>query len=163
MPVPPFPQPGVHNGLVVTHFLVSDDVQRARRFYTDVLGGETVLEGAPDGPPAIVQFANTWIVINSGGGPTEDKPGVTLETPADPDRVSAFLNLRVVDIHAVHAQWSARGAHFLTEPKDLGVELRCYLRDPDGHLIEVGQLTRVPSELGLTDTTESTETTETAR
>ena len=77
-----------------------------------------------------------------GGGPTDDKPTVTLEAPTDPDRVSALLNIRVADIAAVHADWSARGAQFLTPPIDRGPEIRCYLRDPDGHLIEVGQSNR---------------------
>ncbi len=54
---------------------------------------------------------------------------------------SSFLNIRVADIHAVYERWRARGAEFLTPPTDRGVELRCYMRDPDGHLIEVGQRT----------------------
>jgi catechol 2,3-dioxygenase-like lactoylglutathione lyase family enzyme len=132
-----FPAPS--EGIVLTHFIVSDDVGRSRRFYTDVLGGEVVLEGEP----TIVALANGWIIINVGGGPTEDKPSVTLETPPDPDRVSSFLNIRVADIGAVYADWSARGAEFLTPPIDRGREIRCYLRDPDGHLIEVGQSTGV--------------------
>ena len=69
-----------------------------------------------------------------------------LETPRDPNRTSAFLNIRVADIQAVYRGWRARGAEFLTEPKDHGRELRCYLRDPDGHLIEVGQSTGVLDE-----------------
>ncbi len=76
-----------------------------------------------------------------GGGPTDDKPAVTLETPRDLDRVSSFLNIRVKDIEAVYAEWSARGAQFLTPPKQHQYEIRCYIRDPDGHLIEVGQTT----------------------
>ena len=124
-------------GILLTHFIVSQDIERARRFYVDVLGGEPVL----DGPPAIVALANGWIVINTGGGPTEDKPTVTLQTPADPERVSSFLNIRVADIDAVYQEWKARGADFLTPPIDRGTEIRCYVRDPDGHLIEVGQLT----------------------
>src|SRR5436309_3927896 len=130
-----FPAP--KEGIVLTHFIVSDDVERSRRFYTEVLGGETVLEGEP----SIVALANSWIIINVGGGPTEDKPAVTLETPPDPDRVSSFLNIRVADIQAVYAEWSARGAEFLTPPKQHETEIRCYIRDPDGHLIEVGQTT----------------------
>ena len=133
MPELPIPS----EGILLTHFIVSDDVERSRRFYTEVLGGETVL----DGPPAIVALANGWIVINVGGGPTDDKPTVTLHAPADPDRVSSFLNIRVADIQAVYAEWSARGATFLTPPIDRGAEIRCYVRDPDGHLIEVGQST----------------------
>ncbi|MFJ9371636.1 VOC family protein [Nocardia sp. NPDC101769] len=123
--------------LVLTHFVVSDNVERSRAFYTDVLGGKTVRAGEP----SIVALANGWIIINTGGGPTEDKPTVVLETPPDLDRVSSFLNIRVSDIHAVYAEWSARGAHFLTPPQVRSTEIRCYLRDPDGHLIEVGQTT----------------------
>jgi catechol 2,3-dioxygenase-like lactoylglutathione lyase family enzyme len=125
-------------GIILTHFIVSADVERSRRFYTDVLGGETVRAGEP----SFVALANSWIIINVGGGPTDDKPTVTLETPSDPDRVSSFLNIRVADIHAVYDQWSARGAEFLTPPKQHEHEIRCYIRDPDGHLIEVGQATR---------------------
>jgi predicted enzyme related to lactoylglutathione lyase len=108
------------------------------RFYAEVLGGETVRKGEP----SIVALANSWIIINVGGGPTDDKPTVTLETPRDPDRVSSFLNIRVADIEAVYAEWCARGAQFLTPPKEHETEIRCYIRDPDGHLIEVGQTTR---------------------
>jgi hypothetical protein len=87
------------------------------------------------------RLSNSWIIINVGGGPTDDKPTVTLETPRDPDRVSSFLNIRVKDIKAVYAEWSARGAQFLTPPKQHQYEIRCYIRDPDGYLIEVGQTT----------------------
>jgi catechol 2,3-dioxygenase-like lactoylglutathione lyase family enzyme len=128
-----FPAP--KEGILLTHFIVVDDVERSCRFYTDVLGGETVLGGEP----SIVALANGWVIINVGGEPTEDKPAVTLETPSDPNRASAFLNIRVADIQSVYAEWSTRGAEFLTPPQDRGAETRCYLRDPDGHLIEVGQ------------------------
>jgi catechol 2,3-dioxygenase-like lactoylglutathione lyase family enzyme len=127
--------PRPSEGLVLTHFIVSDDVPRSTAFYSDVLGGETVMAGEP----SIVQLANAWIIINVGGGPTIDKPDVILETPADPHRTSSFLNIRVADIRAVYDEWHGRGAQFLTPPQDLGSELRCYIRDPDGHLIEVGQ------------------------
>ena len=132
--------PAPTEGFVLTHFIVSKDVERSRRFYTDVLGGETVLQGGP----TIVALANGWVTINTGGGPTDDKPTVILDTPADPDRVSAFLNIRVADIHATYEKWKARGAKFLTPPIDRGAEIRCYIRDPDGHLIEVGQSVRRP-------------------
>ena len=105
-----------------------------------MLGGEVLLEG----DPTIVALANGWVTIGSGGGPTPDKPGVTLQPPSDPDRVSGFMNIRVADIGAMYAQWTARGARFLTPPIDRGAEIRCYMRDPDGHLIEVGQLVRRP-------------------
>ena len=132
LPTPP-------EGIVLAHFIVSDDVERSRRFYTDVLGGRDAFSGP--GGLTYVQLSNSWIIINVGGGPTDDKPEVTLETPADPNRVSSFLNIRVTDMHAVYTEWSARGAEFLTPPKQHQYEIRCYIRDPDGHLIEVGQTT----------------------
>ena len=135
--MPKFPAPTEE--IVLTQFIVSSNVERSRRFYTEVLGGETVLEGEP----TVVALANGWIIINVGGGPTDDKPSVTLEPPSDQDRVSAFLNIRVADIHAVYEEWSGRGAEFVTPPIDRGREIRCYIRDPDGHLIEVGQSTQV--------------------
>ncbi len=127
--------------MVMARFIVSGDVERSRRFYTDVLGGRTVISGEADDEVTYVALANSWIIINIGGGPTDDKPTVTLETPPDPDRVSSFLNIRVADIQAVYAQWSARGAQFLTPPKQHETEVCCYIRDPDGYLIEVGQTT----------------------
>ena len=123
--------------IVLAHFIVSDDVERSRRFYTEVLGGNVVFAGEP----TYVALSNSWIIINVGGGPTDDKPAVTLETPPHPDRVSSFLNIRVKDIEAVYAEWSSRGAQFLTPPKQHRDEIRRYIRDPDGHLIEVGQTT----------------------
>ena len=129
-----FPAP--QEGMLLAHFIVSRDVESSRRFYTDVLGGETVRTGEP----SFVQLANSWIIINVGGGPTEDKPSVTLEAPSDPNKTSSFLIVLVADIESVYAAWSARGAEFLTRPQDRGDEIRCYIRDPDGHLIEVAQL-----------------------
>ena len=129
----------IDEDLVLAHFIVSNDVERSRRFYTEVLGGRVVFSGP--GGLTYVALSNSWIIINVGGGPTDDKPAITLETPRDPDRVSSFLNIRVKDIKAVYAEWSARGAHFLTPPKQHQYEIRCYIRDPDGHIIEVGQTT----------------------
>jgi predicted enzyme related to lactoylglutathione lyase len=127
--------PNPSEGILLTNFIVSDDVPSSVAFYSGVLGGETVIEGEP----SIVQLSNSWIIINVGGGPTDDKPDVILETPPDPTRSSSFLNIRVADIQATYEEWSSRGAEFVTEPKDHPSEFRCYIRDPDGHLIEVGQ------------------------
>jgi catechol 2,3-dioxygenase-like lactoylglutathione lyase family enzyme len=129
--------PVPEQGLVLTHFLTVRDVVRARRFYADVFGGEVVW----DQDPAMVKVANSWIIMNPGGGPTPDKPDVTLTPPEPGDPVSAFLNVRVADIAAFYADALAKGAQFLTEPLDREGEIRCYMRDPDGHLIEVGQTT----------------------
>ena len=124
-------------GIVLTHFIVSGDVERSKHFYSEVLGGEVVLEGEP----TIVQLANGWVIINVGGGPTEDKPDVELEPPSDPNRTSAFLNIRVADIQSLYEEWKSKGAEFLTPPQQREREIRCFIRDPDGHLIEVGQTT----------------------
>jgi len=132
-----FPAP--KEGFVITHVLVVADQDRSREFYQSLLGGQVLLEG----DPVIIKVANTWLTLVTGGGPTDDKPGVSLSTPADPERASGFLNVRVADIARVYQEWSAKGAEFLTEPKDHGREIRAYLRDPDGHLIEVGQVTRL--------------------
>ena len=127
--------PNPQHGIALAHFVVAKDVQRSARFYTEVLGGTTVMSGEP----TMVQLANSWIIINVGGGPTPDKPAITLTPPDDPNTAHEFLNIRVADIAAIYAEWTGRGAEFLTEPIDRGPEIRCYLRDPDGHLIEVGQ------------------------
>jgi hypothetical protein len=113
-----FPAP--KKGIALIHFIVSRDVERSRRCYTEVLGGEAVLEGEL----SIVAPSNGRITISVGGGPTDDKPTVTLEPPSDPHHASSFLNIRVADIRAVYEQWRARGVEFLTPPIDRGNEIR---------------------------------------
>ena len=132
-----FPAPT--EGFVLTHFLVVSDQDRSREFYQSLFGGRVVRER----DPVVLKLANSWLILNLGGGPTDDKPEVTLKTPQYPNETSAFLNVRVADIQKAYAEWSAKGATFLTEPKDHGAEIRAYIRDPDGHLIEVGQATGI--------------------
>jgi predicted enzyme related to lactoylglutathione lyase len=142
--------PAPTEGFVATHFVVAADIDSTAHFYSDVLGGEVVF--AAEGAPTFVKLENTWVIINRGGGPTPDKPTVTLEPPQDPTRVSAFMNIRVADIAAAYATWSERGAEFLTEPLDNhGYEIRCYMRDPDGRIIEVGQPTGMLELFGVLD------------
>jgi lactoylglutathione lyase len=132
-----FPAPA--HDFLLTHFLVVSDMDRSREFYRSMLGGTVVNERSP----VIMRVANSWLILNEGGGPTDDKPDVILETPPDPSRTSAFLNIRVADIAAVYDDWRGKGVEFLTAPKDHGREIRAYVRDPDGHLIEVGQSTGI--------------------
>jgi catechol 2,3-dioxygenase-like lactoylglutathione lyase family enzyme len=129
--------PAPSEGFVVTLFITVRSVARARAFYTEVLGGSVVIEENP----CIVKLANSWILMNPGGPPTPDKPDITVVDYEPGDTTSIFLNLRVADIDACYRQWSERGAQFLTPPIDRGAEIRCYMRDPDGYLIEVGQST----------------------
>ena len=123
------------DGFLVALFLTVRDVARSRDFYSRVLGGEVVNEENP----CMVRLANSWLIMNPGGGPTPDKPGIDLVPHPNDDTASSFMNLRVADVNARYEEWKARGAEFLTPPIDRGPEIRCYIRDPDGYLIEVGQ------------------------
>jgi catechol 2,3-dioxygenase-like lactoylglutathione lyase family enzyme len=128
-------------GLLATLFITVRKIAPSRQFYSDVLGGRVVLEENP----CIVKLANSWIIMNPGGPPTPDKPGITVVDYEPGPTTSIFLNLRVADINACYQEWSARGATFVTPPIDRGAEIRCYMRDPDGYLIEVGQATGLVS------------------
>lgn len=128
------------DGVAVTHLLIVRGVSRALRFYADVLRAQVLMKG----PPGILRFHNSWLVLSGEGGPTDDKPEVLAVAPQDGKTLTSTLNLRVADIWSIYERWTAHGAHFLTPPKEHAAEIRCYLRDPDGHLIEVGQTTRTP-------------------
>lgn len=116
---------------------VVSDAGVARDFYRDVLGAQ--VEREYGGSSVVLRFAGMWLLVVTGGGPSEDKPTVTLAPPADPDRVSQLLTLRVPDCRGAYAQLRERGATFLTPPVDHGVEVRCFLRDPDGYLVELSE------------------------
>ncbi len=128
-----------HDGFTVAHFITVADIERSTRFYEKVFGGRVLSRGDSKGTPGYIQIANTWLIVNVGGGPTPDKPTVTLSVPPDPDVVSSFMNFRVADIQACYKLWKSRGAEFITQPKPKHGETRCYIRDPDGYIIEVGQ------------------------
>jgi len=125
-------------GFTVALFITVADIDRSIRFYETVFGGQVLSRGDSQGAPGYVQIANTWLIVNVGGGPTPDKPSVMLSLP-DPENLSSFLNIRVANIHACYELWRSRGAEFLTEPKEKYGATRCYIRDPDGYIIEVGQ------------------------
>jgi len=127
------------DGFVVAHFLTVADIDRSANFYEKVFGGSVVSRGDDKGAPGYIQIANTWLLVNVGGGPTPDKPSVTLSVLADPDKISSFMNIRVADIQACYQLWKSRGAEFITKPIPKYGEIRCYIRDPDGYIIEVGQ------------------------
>jgi predicted enzyme related to lactoylglutathione lyase len=127
------------DGITVAHFLTVADIERSLRFYETVFGSRILSRGDSKGAPGYLQIANAWLIVNVGGGPTPDKPSVTLSVPADPNAVSSFMNIRVADIQACYELWRKRGAEFITEPKPKYGETRCYIRDPDGYIIEVGQ------------------------
>ena len=127
------------DGFSVTLFFTVAEIERSLRFYEKVFGGRILSRGDGKGAPGYIQIANTWLIVNVGGGPTPDKPSVMLSVLADQNKISSFMNLRVADIQACYKLWKSRGAEFITEPKDKYGETRCYIRDPDGYIIEVGQ------------------------
>jgi putative intracellular protease/amidase/catechol 2,3-dioxygenase-like lactoylglutathione lyase family enzyme len=126
-------------GISIAHFLTVKDIERSARYYEKVFGAR-ILSLGDGNAPGYLQLANIWMILNVGGGPTQDKPTITLSVP-DPDHMSSFLNLRVADIQACYELWRSRGAEFITEPIPKYGETRCYIRDPDGYIIEVGQST----------------------
>src|ERR1700723_2904651 len=101
-------------GFTIAHFITVADVERSALFYETVFGGRIVRRGEP----TYIEIANTWLIVNIGGGPTPDKPTVTLRVPPDPNELSSFMNIRVADIQACYELWKSRGATFLTEPLD---------------------------------------------
>jgi catechol 2,3-dioxygenase-like lactoylglutathione lyase family enzyme len=121
--------------VAVTNILVVTDPARARDFWVDVLGASLYREY---GASVVLQFLGTWLLLVEGGPPTPDKPGVHF-VPPDPTRVSHAMTLRVADCRATYETLRARGAEFLAPPYDWGGEIRCFLRDPDGHLVELSQ------------------------
>lgn len=128
--------PSPFEGSELTHILVCADTSRSRDFYVGALGAELYREY---GPSVVLRFLGNWFLLVEGGGPTEDKPGITFAPPADLETVSHSFTIRVADCRATYETLLARGAEFLTPPVDHGSEVRCFFRDPDGHLFELSQ------------------------
>src|ERR1700678_2679412 len=128
------------DGFTIAHFLTVSDIERSARFYETFFGGRVLSRGDSSGAPGYIQIATIWLIVNVGGGPTPDKPSVTLSVP-DPNHINSFMNFRVADIQACYELWKSRGAEFITKPIPKYGEIRCYIRDPDGYIIEVGQST----------------------
>ncbi len=142
----------LQDGFTVAHFLTVADIERSARFCEKVFGARILSLSDGSCAPGYIQIANTWLIANVGGGPTPDKPSVTLSVPADPDSVSSFINIRVADIQACYEQWRKRVAEFITAPKDKYGGTRCHIRDPDGYIIEVGKASRTSLTVKRHDT-----------
>lgn len=132
----PFPS----DEMTLTHLLVVSDLARSTAWYRDVLGAELV--GEYGGTSAVFRFVESWLLVVTGGGPTDDKPTVTFEPPPDPERVTGELIIGVPDCHAAYEALAARGAQFLTPPVEYAWEIRAFFRDPDGHLLEISERRR---------------------
>jgi len=124
-------------GMELTHILVVGDVPRSRSFYEQVLGAEVYREYG--GTSCVLRFLGAWLLVVTGGEPTRDKPDVTFSPPADPGRASHAMTIRVPDCQEAYETLASRGAVFLTPPVDWGGEVRCFFRDPDGHLLEISE------------------------
>src|SRR5580693_5987468 len=103
-------------GLTVTLFITVADIERSARYYEKVFGARILSLGDSKGASGHIQIANTWLIVNVGGGPTPDKPTVTLSVLTNPNKISSFMNVRVADIQASYDLWKSRGAEFITEP-----------------------------------------------
>ena len=125
-------------GMELTHILVVSDIKVSRIFYEDLLGSEVINEYG--GTSCVLKFQGAWLLLVAGGGPTEDKPEVTFEPPENLNRVSHSITIRVPDCNEAYETLKSRGVTFLTPPKNWGAEIRCFFRDPDGHLLEISQV-----------------------
>ena len=76
------------------------------------MGGKVIRSGEP----TIIQIADSWLVLNVGGGPTDDKPNITLHTPQNQNEANNFMNIRVADIWTSYNE--CRGAEFITADED---------------------------------------------
>src|SRR3984957_5428412 len=92
-------------GIIAALFITVRKVAQSRDFYSRVLGGKVVLEENP----CMVKLANSWVIMNPGGGPTPDKPDISVVDHEAGNTVSTFMNLRVADIQACYQEWSAKG------------------------------------------------------
>lgn len=130
------------DGMSMTHIMVVSDINRARDFYRDVLGANIYREYG--GSSVVLDFQGSWLLLVTGGGPTEDKPDVTFAPPSDLQSVSHSITIRVPDCQGAYETLKDRGAEFLTAPVNHGYEIRCFFRDPDGHLLEISQVENLP-------------------
>ena len=79
--------PVAREGFFVTHFFTVRNQEKSKDFYVRILGGKVI---KPENP-CYIKLANSWIVLNSGGGPTPDQPEILLETPPNLNRVNSLI------------------------------------------------------------------------
>lgn len=133
--------------MALTHILVVSDLARAKAFYLNVLGA--ALYGEYGGTSIVLDFNGAWLLVVTGGAPTKDKPEVQFAAPTNHNQISHSMTIRVKDCQAAYETLKARGAQFLTPPTNWGYEIRCFFRDPDGHLFEISQVENVEGKTPL--------------
>jgi catechol 2,3-dioxygenase-like lactoylglutathione lyase family enzyme len=125
------------SGMELTHILVVSNMDKSKEFYQNILGAEIYREYG--GNSCVLKFQGAWLLIVTEGGPTKDKPDTKFSVPMDINAVSHSMTIRVEDCQKSYELLKARGAEFITPPVDWGSEIRCFFRDPDGHLFEISQ------------------------
>ena len=121
----------------LTTILVVSDITASKAFYLDCLGAELFREYG--GNSVVLKFLDSWILLVSPGGPTEDKPKTSFVPPPEPNKVSHSFTIRVDDCRSTYHILKDKGVSFITPPKDRGQETRCFFRDPNGHLFEISE------------------------
>ena len=124
-------------GMELTNILVVTDIEKSKAFYQDILGAKIYLEYC--GTSCVFNFQGNWLLLVIGGEPTNDKPDISFSAPSNPNTVSHSMTIRVPDCKIAYNVPKSRGAEFLTPPVDWGAEIRCFFRNPDGHLLEISQ------------------------
>jgi catechol 2,3-dioxygenase-like lactoylglutathione lyase family enzyme len=122
--------PSVHRNVIAR--------ERQKPGHEHVLGATVYREYG--GSSCVLRLLGSWLLLVTGGGPTEDKPTVTFTPLDDVDRVGSELIFRVPDCRGSYRLLRQRGAQFLTPPVDNGYEIRAFFRDPDGHLFEISEV-----------------------
>ena len=125
-------------GMELTHILVVSDISKSKSFYTDILGGSVYREYS--GTSCVIKFLGSWLLLVTGGGPTKDKPDINFSPPDSPDNISHSMTIRVNNCQKSYEILKSRGAQFITPPTDWDYEVRCFFRDPDGHLFEISEI-----------------------
>jgi len=121
----------------LTHILVVSNMEKAKHFYLNILGAELYREYG--GTSLVLKFLDNWLLVVTGGEPTADKPDITFAAPNDPKTVNHAFTIRVGNCQQAYEALKERGAEFITPPYDWGAEIRCFFRDPDGHLFEISE------------------------
>ena len=115
-------------GFTVAHFLTVADIDRSTRFYEKVFGGRILSRGDSEGAPAYIQIANTWLLVNVGGGPTPDKPSVICVSPTSGPATSMGRQRSVLSFRAIRQ--SVRIADVAAKTSSVQIEQKSYEMPP---------------------------------
>jgi catechol 2,3-dioxygenase-like lactoylglutathione lyase family enzyme len=125
-------------GMALSHILVVSNLEKSKVFYNDILGADLYREYG--GTSCVFEFQGAWLLVVTGGEPTEDKPDIYFKAPVDKNSVNHAMTIRVPDCQGAYDVLKSRGAEFITPPYYWESEIRCFFRDPDGHLFEISQV-----------------------